>query len=84
MEEKMKGSQIMKIVLSMLVITSLAGCAMFNKNEVIHTRTTTLGQELADLHNAKESGALSEEEYKTLKNKMLKTNSSEPSGCCAE
>ena len=80
----MKVTQIMKIVLSMLVITSLAGCAMFNKNEVMHTRTTTLGQELADLHNAKEIGALSEEEYNTLKSKMLKTKPSEPLGCCAE
>ena len=80
----MKITLIVKSILSMLFISYLAGCAMFNKSEITHTRTTTLGQELADLYNAKESGALSEEEYNTLKTNMLKTQSSEPSGCCTE
>ena len=50
---------------------SLAGCAMFNEGALHYTRTTTLGKELVDLQEARDKGALSEEEYAKAKKDLL-------------
>ena len=80
----MKNMQLLKAALSMLVITSLTGCAMFNKNVITSTRTTTIGQELADLQNAKESGAVTEEEYNRIKSNILKESVLEQACGCSK
>ena len=80
----MKPIPLLKSVFSMLVVIGLTGCAMFNKNVVTHTRTTTIGQELADLKNAKESGAVTEEEYQKLKSKILNDSAKEHACDCED
>jgi hypothetical protein len=61
--------KIMTLFLSTLVIASLSGCAAFNytKPTVQHNRTTTIGQELIDLQDAKDKGVVTDEEYNKLK-----------------
>ena len=68
----MKVTKIQKIVLSLIMMASLSGCAMFNKATVTHTRTTTIGKELIDLQDAKDKGIVSDEEYNKLKKEILK------------
>jgi uncharacterized protein YceK len=68
----MKVMKIQKIVLSLIMVASLSGCAMFNKATVTQTRTTTIGKELIDLQDAKDKGVVSEEEYNKLKKEILK------------
>ena len=50
------------------------GCAMLNKAELQYTRTTTIGQELIDLQEAKTKGAVSEKEYSETKDKIIKND----------
>jgi hypothetical protein len=61
-----------KILMSVVVMAGLSGCAMFNKASVQHTRTTTIGQELVDLQDAKDKGIVSDEEYNKLKREIMK------------
>ena len=42
-------------------VALLSSCAMFNKTAMHYNRTTTIGQELSDLHTAKEKGAVTKE-----------------------
>ena len=49
----------------------LAGCITLNERTMQYSRSTTIGQELLDLQAAKEKGAVSEEEYSTLKQKLI-------------
>ncbi len=48
-----------------------AGCAMLNRTQVSYTRTTTVGQELLDLQQAREKGAISEAEYNKVRKALL-------------
>ncbi len=50
----------------------LAGCASFNEIDVTYTKTTTTGQELIDIQKAKDSGAITEEEYNKVKECIIK------------
>jgi hypothetical protein len=59
------------VLLGLAMMASLSGCAMFNRATVTHTRTTTIGQELIDLQEAKEKGTLSDEEYDKLKKEII-------------
>jgi uncharacterized protein YceK len=68
----MKATKVQKIVLSLIVMVGLSGCAMFNKATVTHTRTTTIGKELIDLQDAKEKGIDSDEEFGKLKKEIMK------------
>ena len=62
----------MKVVLvSMLAVSCLTGCAMFNKGTMHYTRTTTIGKELVDLQEAKEKGVLTDEEFAKAKKDIL-------------
>ncbi len=50
----------------------LAGCVGFNTINATSNRTTTIGQEITDLQAAKDSGAITEEEYVKGKEKLMK------------
>lgn len=56
------------------LIVVLCSCAMFNKTEINQKRTTTIGQELIDLEEAKEKGAISQEEYEKVKERIISQN----------
>ena len=68
----MKTRKILPTLLALLVIISLTGCAMFNEGTVHYNRTTTIGKELVDLKEARDDGAVSEEEYIKLKEEIMK------------
>ena len=54
-----------------LVAVGLSGCAMCNRGTMNYTRTTTIGKELIDLKDAKDKGALTDEEYAKTKKFLL-------------
>lgn len=56
-----------------MVMAVLAGCIGFNRVETSHTRTSSIGQELIDLQKAKDSGAITQQEYDGCKEKLLET-----------
>lgn len=63
------------LVLSSLLLAALgtSSCAAFNKGELVLVRNVSFGQELMDLQRAKDSGALTEDEYAACKEKILGT-----------
>ena len=65
--------KIRRIVLGLvLLVATLSGCAIGSgKTEV---NKPTLGQELIELKKAKDSGAISEQEYKELKEKLKQSH----------
>lgn len=53
---------------------SASGCAMFNRGNrgtMHYSRTTTMGKELVDLKDARDKGALTEDEYAKAKKAIL-------------
>jgi hypothetical protein len=50
---------------------ALSGCAIGNKAELQLVRNITFGQEMIDLKRAKDEGALTEEEYLELKQRVM-------------
>ncbi len=65
--------QIIGIILIMLLITSLASCiAVGSGGEKINNHPT-LGQQLIDLQKAKDEGAITQQEYEELKDKLKKS-----------
>ena len=67
----MKTTKILPTVLALLVIVSLASCAMFNKGTMHYSRATTIGQELIDLKEARDDELITEEEYGKLKKEIM-------------
>ena len=65
-------NKINRIVLGLVLLAAtLSGCAIGSgKTEIIEP---TLGQELIELKNAKDSGAISEQEYEEMKEKLKKS-----------
>ncbi len=59
------------MIAAVLVAGGLSGCAMFNRGMMTYTRTTTMGKELVDLKDAKDKGALTDEEYTKAKKAIL-------------
>ncbi|MBF0474962.1 MAG: hypothetical protein HQK59_03855 [Deltaproteobacteria bacterium] len=57
--------------LAILVGVGLSGCGGGGAKNNIETRTTTTGQELIDLQNAKDKGVITEREYEDQKKKVL-------------
>ena len=53
------------------LVTAASGCALFNRGSLTYTRTTTIGKELVDLKDAKDKGAVTEEEYAKAKKDIL-------------
>jgi len=67
----MRIERIFAVIASLALMSSLSGCAMFNKGTVHYSRTTTIGKELIDLKEAKEKGVISDEEYFKTKKDIL-------------
>ena len=67
----MKTAKTLPTMLALLVIVSLSSCAMFNKGTAHYSRTTTIGQELIDLKEARDNEVISEEEYSKLKKEIM-------------
>ncbi len=59
------------VIAAALMVAGVSGCAMFNRGTLHYSRTTTVGHELIDLKDAKDKGALSEEEYAKAKKDIL-------------
>ena len=55
--------------LATAVTASLGGCGSSTK---VEARTTTVGQELEDLDNARNKGLLTEDEYNTKRKEIMK------------
>ena len=68
----MKRTKSSIVLPGLLMVVGLSGCALFNSATVSCNRTTTIGQELLDLQEAKEKGVVSEEEYEKLKKQITK------------
>jgi hypothetical protein len=65
----MKHVHIWVLVVAISLVASGCGGGAKVKTD---TRTTTLGKELTDLDKAYKSGILTEKEYKSAKDKLLK------------
>lgn len=63
--------KVMLMLAAALLAVGLSGCACCNRGTLYYTRTTTMGKELVDLKDAKDKGALSDEEYAKAKKEML-------------
>ena len=59
------------IILSILLFTSCASIDLFNKESYVTNITTTVGDELIDLQKALDTGAINQEEYDQMKEKIL-------------
>jgi len=68
----MKHVHIWVLVFTVVISLTVSGCGGGAKVKT-DTRTTTLGQELTDLDKAYKSGILTEKEYKSARDKILKT-----------
>jgi len=71
----MKMKKITAILTAIILVSGITGCAMGNKGTVHYTRTTTIGQELIDLKEAKDKGAITEQEYNKVKEDIIKCGS---------
>ncbi len=67
----MKISKLLPVLLGLAILAGLTGCAMFNKGTMHYNRTTTIGQELIDLKDALNKGAISAEEYIVVKKDIM-------------
>lgn len=71
----MSLSKMLQIGSLCLLTVPLSGCAwgMFNyvEQNVEYRRTTTIGQELKDLQEARDANAISEQEYEKKKKEIL-------------
>lgn len=67
----MNKDKIKIILAGGLMVCGLSGCALFNKGSLQYTRTTTVGQEIMDLQQARDQNAITEAEYNRAKKEML-------------
>jgi hypothetical protein len=65
-----------KIVVTILVLT-LASCIAVGTGGKKIEQQPTLGQELLDLKKARDEGAISDQEYGEMKEKLKKSNKNE-------
>jgi len=69
----MKLIRICALLLIILVSLNFVACGGGTKTDVVtETSTTTLGQELQDLDKAFKDGIITEKEYKSAKEKLIK------------
>jgi hypothetical protein len=59
------------IPLAVTGAVALSGCAAFNRGQFVMARHVTVGQEMIDLKQARDEGAITEEEYQTIKGKVM-------------
>ncbi len=65
-------SAVLSITYAMAAMLLLSGCvAAIGNRDAQRARGTTLGQELVDLQKAKDSGAITQDEYLAQKAKLL-------------
>jgi len=68
----MKTKLILSIALAAMLSMLLNGCVVALGNKVPpEDRRATLGKQLTDLKQARDSGAINEEEYQTAKKQLL-------------
>ena len=60
------------LILSFFLSIALGGCGGGGAKTFYYHRNTTTGQELSDLQSALQRGAISEQEYKEQREKILK------------
>lgn len=58
-------------IIGLLLISATLNACMFHGGEQKHVSTPTLGQELSDLKTAFDSGALTDQEYQTAREKII-------------
>ena len=63
------------LAFSILFLTSCASLDLFNKKTEVTNINTTVGDELVDLKEALDAGAITEEEYNEMKKKILERDS---------
>lgn len=65
-----------RAVIGVLGIMALAGCCLFStacsSHSTVEARTTTVGQELKDLEDARNKGLLTEDEYQKKRSEIMK------------
>ncbi len=67
----MKTKLLTLLLTATLTIPILTGCVIAFGNRVPDDRKPTLGKQLTDLKQARDSGALTEEEYQTAKKRLI-------------
>ena len=55
----------------LILMAGTLGACMFHGGDPKYVSTTTLGQELSDLKSALDSGAITEPEYRAMKEKIM-------------
>jgi uncharacterized membrane protein len=65
--------KIIGIILIMLLMISLVSCIAVGKGGENINHQPTLGQQLIDLQKAKDEGAITQQEYENLKDKLKKS-----------
>jgi hypothetical protein len=67
----MKTKTLFGLLMAVLLGTSLNGCVVAFGNRVPQEGKATLGKQLTDLKQARESGAINEEEYQAAKKRLI-------------
>ena len=68
----MKKNVVLNLVCCALAATTVAGCVVAFGNRVPPGEAkATLGKQLTDLKQARESGAITEDEYQTAKKRLV-------------
>lgn len=67
----MKIKVLSLLLTAALTIPLLTGCVIAFGNRVPDDRKATLGKQITDLKQARDSGALTEEEYQTAKQRLI-------------
>lgn len=57
--------------LACLTLLTVSGCAIGNSGKLVLARHVSVGQELIDLKEARDRGAITEEEYNEIKTKVM-------------
>ena len=66
--------KIIEIVMVMILVPTLVSCIAVGSGGKKIEQQPTLGQELLDLKKAKDEGAISDQEYHEMKEKLKRTN----------
>lgn len=67
----MEASRGLGLIAAAVVLAGVSGCAICNRGSMNYNRTTTIGKELIDLKEAKDKGAVTEEEYAKTKKEIM-------------
>jgi len=67
----LKHPHALLVPLALVAGLAASGCAIANKAQISLARHVSIGQELLDLQDAHDAGAISESEYAQLKAKII-------------